>query len=85
MAGTKKTNMFKCPNCEKDHWPKISKAMHLSLEVEDGEFIDETITCECKTVFRIYEDNDFGDWTQELISHIDPNQMNLQSPEAPTL
>ena len=70
-------NPFECPNCKKDWFDWVEKRWSF-----DGDFVDETITCECKTVFRIYEEDDFGDWTQEVISHIDPNQLDLKAPKA---
>ena len=43
-----------------------------------GDFIDETITCDnCQTKFRIFEEDDFGDWVQEVIEYKDPNQVKL--------
>lgn len=64
---------FDCPKCGRNHFEQIYEEFDWMEE-----FIDEIITCEdCETKFRIFEENDFGDWTQEVVDYKDPNQLEL--------
>ncbi len=62
---------FDCPKCGTNHFEQIYNEFDW---MED--LIDETITC-CGVKLRIFEENDFGDWTQEVVDYKDPNQVEI--------
>lgn len=73
---TTKIEALHCPNCGFDYYPTIDYICHYECEPY-YDFFDETFVCACGTEFRIYEKDDFGDWTQEIVYHKDPNQTEL--------
>lgn len=64
---------FDCPKCGRNYFKWLEDKYDGFGDLD--EFIDETITChDCQAKFRIFEENDFGDWTQEIVDYKDPNQ-----------
>jgi predicted nucleic acid-binding Zn-ribbon protein len=64
---------FDCPKCGRNYFEQVYEEFDWMEE-----FIDETITCDgCGTKLRIFEENDFGDWTQEVVDYKDPNQTEI--------
>lgn len=67
---------FDCPKCGTNYFKWLEDKYNGFGWMDD--FIDEIITCEkCQTKFRVFEENDFGDWTQEIVDYKDPNQLEL--------
>lgn len=70
---------MKCPQCKFNYWQTVEYICHYeSVPYED--LFDETFICACGAEFRIYEENNFGDWEQEIIYYKDPNQIALCHP-----